>query len=427
MGEKFEFVEQETAIRDWKELMRWQSWVKTQVRIGIELEKEGSSPLAELEQLLEPSHSYNVLSRYNVVNLVSDGSVAGDGHEILVTGTIEPFVTAYGKMEGLHKILREHNLRAGTSAGMHYHMLAAQMGTMPEVVLKNFYQLFRFYYAGILYLTSTTGRSPVGRGGITRSNDAHFFTPVHIGITPLGRTMADVKARVIGECGRYSAFNMGDGSYSRRDLMKFDASGRGVTEFHLELRFPDSSDSPAQIVAQMFLFRAMLMKAVSLSQFGVIRADDDRVRTTKNVVHHLQNGTCTPADIDYARDQAGTLIALMRPSILSIDGSSIGILEELVNKPVWQRRSETPVPSWVEIDAALLPRERKVSDASQVVLKAVELQEVLGAKTAQVWKAQAAAALGIPENLVRNGLLQIGRQGIRLEFDAKLGTYYVAW
>jgi len=421
MAEQFTFVEAETAITDIKEIIRWQAWVKTQVRIGIELEKAGNAPLYILERELEPSHSYGILSRYNVVNITHDGSVNGDGNEILVCGTIEPFIIALEKMEELHKILRGHRLKADASCGMHYHILAAQNSFMPEVILKNFYQLFRFYYAGLLYLTST-GTASSRTSDISRGS-TQYFSSAHVGITPVGRTMSSVKARINGQSGRYSAFNMGDELGGRHDLMRFNGENQ-VVDFHVELRFPDASDAPAQIVAQMFMFRAMLLKAIELSKFGVITARADETPSTRQVADRLVNGTVQPSDLEYAKDQAQRLLTLIRPNLLTIDGSSAKILGEMIRHPVWKLRKGGV--SWADINNGLLPRERVVKDIAQVVLKTIVLQQVTGAKTAQLWKGQAATFLGLPENEIRNGLIQLGHQ-VKLGFDLEAGTYYVEW
>ena len=106
-------------ITDIKEIRRWANWVKTQVRVGVELEKGGEiigynpGGISRLQQFrfdLMESGSYERLSRFNVVRLTHDASVRGGrtqdgGHEVLVTGTIEDFATAHRKMVALHDLI----------------------------------------------------------------------------------------------------------------------------------------------------------------------------------------------------------------------------------------------------------------------------------------------------------------------------------
>ncbi len=432
MAEQYQFAEVEKALTDIKELMRWQHWVKTQVRVGVELEKEGT-PREHLLGILNPSHSYDKLGKYNVVNVVHDGSVRG-GNEILVCGTNEAFSTAHHKMTELHKLFKRVGLKAGPTCGMHYHLVASQDDDMPEVILKNLYQLVRRYYAGLMYLTST------GTGGpVTRSTDMHFYAPSHLGITPNGRTMAEVKSLLFQRNGRYGAFNMGTfdqdhpaGVPALKNLMRFNADG-SVERFHVEFRWPDSTDSPAQIVAQMYLFRALLMKAVELSRFGVMQADSDTEQWTKNkaAVQYMAGGRTHGSDgpdsgfsIGFAREEASKLLTALRSHLLNIDGSSLAVLEEVISKAVWERRREGH--SWDRVERNLLPRERQLNEDSEQILRAVLLQQVTGAKSAKDWKTKAAEALGLKRQRVVSAVKRVEHQ-VQMVFDRAAGTYMVVW
>lgn len=434
MSEQYDFDEVGSALPDIKTVARWQHWVKTQVRVGIELEKEGTVQM-NLGTQLSPSGSYDRLTQYNVVNVVFDGSVHG-GTEVLVCGTNENFSTAHRKMVELHGVLHRAGLSAGLSAGMHYHLLAAQDDAMPEVILKNLYQLVRRYYAGLLYLTST---SPVRRGrtqgdladiGITRARYPHFYSADHLGITPTGRTMPQLKQALHERAGRYCAFNMGLLDGSTKDLTHFQDGH--VSRFHVEFRWPDSSDSPAQIVAQGFLFRALMMKAVELSRFGVMQADSDATQWEQNkdavaVMTRGDNlgGTRSFDEmVAFAKAQARMLIVALRSHLLNIDGSSMAVLEEMVEKPVWQRRREGR--SWSKVERQLMPRERQMNAEAEDVLRVIMLQQVTGADSAKEWKTQVAEHLGMARPRVMASVKRVEHQ-VSLVFDRKLGTYVVVW
>lgn len=428
MAEQYTFSEAEKALTDIKELMRWQHWVKTQVRVGCELEKEGN-PRENLVSLLSPTQTYDRLGKYNVVNVVRDPSVRG-GTEVLVCGTNEAFSTAHQKMTELHKLFKRVGLKAGPTAGMHYHLVASQDDDMPEVILKNLYQLVRRYYSGLLYLTSTGGNP-----GVTRDRNMSFYHTLHLSLTPSARTMLQVKREMNsrpGRVARYCAFNMGYMDGTIKDLMRFNDDG-SVARFHVEFRWPDSSDSPAQVVAQMYLFRALLMKAVELSRFGVMNADSDADQWAKNkqAVIGLAEGRIfgagTPEEFDpvpFAQEEARKLVSALRNHLLNIDGSSLRILEEVVETPVWRRRREGH--SWDRVERNLLPRDRQLNEDSEQVLRAVLLQQVTGAGSAKEWKSKAADTLGLKRARVVSAVKRIEHQ-VQMVFDRSAGTYMVVW
>jgi len=458
------------GITDIKEIRRWMNWVKTQVRVGIELEKggritgytpDGVTRLRQFQLDLAESGSYERLSRFNVVNLTHDGSVRGGGttaggHEVLVTGTIEDFATAHRKMVALHDLISKYKLKVDQTCGMHYHLVAGQDDLMPGVILKNLYQLMRRYYAAILYMTSTTGAAATPartyrrrwRGEVPAhisrhgDNQTHFYRAAHLSQSPLGESMASIKEAIASRAGRYCAFNMGViNEVTAKNMMQFDYAGN-VTRFHVEFRFPDGSDSPAQVVSQMFLFRALLMKAVELSQFGVLKADSDRVKWNQNkqAVVLLQGddqgislvGT-EPGDtrietfeqaVAFAKQDAKNLLTSLRSHLMNIDGASLNVLQAIVEKPVWQRRAERM--TWKRIEQSLMPAERVVEGLQQDILRLISLNQLTGVPNIANWKYAASQALGVSQVEIVNAFRAL-EKNVRLDFDRELGSYIVMW
>jgi hypothetical protein len=455
-GDTFEFDETETRLTDLKELRRWMTWVKTQVRVGIELEKAGSvrgGRNGSFAGALQASDSYERLGAFNVLNLVHDGSVNGGGNEILVVGNVEDFSTSHRKMTGLHAVFKQYGLRVDESCGMHYHLVAAQDDVLPGIVVKNFYQLVRRYYGGLLYMTATTGRrairAPRARRytyptptsavaprplppGITRKGMRSYAKSTFLGITPLGKSMASVKSEIRD---RYGAFNMGEQDNGSKDLMRFGANG-SITRFHVEFRFPDASDSPAQIVSQMFLFRALLLKAVELSQFGVIKVDSNGTRwvkskqvvnlltTSENSWEPLPGEMTFDEAVEFAKNDAENLLRSLRSSIQSIDGESYDILQAIIEKPVWKRREEHQ--QWRRIEKTLMPSERVLEGVEQNLLRFISLNRLTGVKNIQHWKHDVAQKLGVTDNQLISAFRKLEKQ-VTLDFDRTLGSFVVRW
>jgi len=443
-GEKFGFEDSDTRITDLKEIRRWTTWVKTQVRIGIELEKGGRArtPLGSpsLHDAVQSTSNYDRLGPMNVNNIVRDVSVSGDGNEILVTGNIEDFATAHRKMAALHELLRKYKLKVNNTCGMHYHLIAAQDDNMPEIILKNFYQLVRRYYAALIYMTSTTGLATTGRrrryyappvGGIIRGGASNYAARGFLGISPVTKDMSVIKQEIIGKSGRYGGFNMGDGSRGK-DLMKFDVdSGRVVvSRFHVELRFPDGSDSAAQVVAQMFLFRALLLKAVELSQFGVLKVNSDENKWTMNknaaaAFYGFSFEMTLAQAAEFAKNDAESLLKSLRSALMSIDGESYTVLEKIIETPVWKRRRENK-QSWLRIEKTLMPPKRVLQGMEDNLLRLITLNEITGFKTMQHWKHEAATRLNVTDGQLVGAFRKLERQ-VRLDFDRTTGTFLAVW
>ena len=472
-GEQVAFDSGVEGITDIKEIRRWMNWVKTQVRVGIELEKggsitgytpDGSSRLQQFRFDLAESGSYERLSRFNVVRLTHDGSVRGGitdsgGHEVLVTGTIEDFATAHRKMVALHDLIAKYKLKVDQTCGMHYHLVAGQDDLMPGVILKNLYQLMRRYYAAILYMTSTTGAAATPARTYRRrwraevsahisrhgSDDlkTHFYRAAHLSQSPLGVVgMDSIKHAIASRVTRYCAFNMGViNEGTAKNLMQFDDAGN-VTRFHVEFRFPDGSDSPAQVVSQMFFFRALLMKAVELSQFGVLKADSDREKWNQNkqAVVLLQGDSLNvslagaePGDarietfeqaVAFAKQDAKNLLTSLRSHLMNIDGASLNVLQAIVEKPVWKRRAERM--TWKRIEQSLMPAERVVEGLQQDILRLISLNQLTGVPNIANWKYAASQALGVTQAEIVNAFRTL-EKNVRLNFDRELGSYIVLW
>ncbi len=99
---RFDFAEAGTKISP-QEARKWVHYFRTQLRVGYELEKAGSVYRESLRTALKPTHDFEQLSRYNVVDVVYDGSVEGET-EVLVTGTNEDSLTLHGKLTRLHSV-----------------------------------------------------------------------------------------------------------------------------------------------------------------------------------------------------------------------------------------------------------------------------------------------------------------------------------
>lgn len=411
------FAETQDAL-NLKEVRKWVHYFRTQLRVGYEMEKAGYASFQDVERAVRPTNSYDRLSRYNVVRVVSDGSVQGSGIEVLVIGANEDSLTLHGKLTRLQEVFTQFGLKAHKSCGQHYHLIASQADEIPQIILKNFYQLVRANYAGLLSMTSVGNGTSARTSYITRSRGMEYANPQHMRVSPIGRDMGEVLRM---QRGRYVAFNM----QTRGDRSQTFGGNGNATDFHLELRFPDSSDAPAQTLALDRLFRAMVIKAAELSLRGVIQVDADREtwEKTKSVAEALQSATdIGPDEFEFAIEQAQALVDLVAEHV---DDVALPILRSVAKSPVWKMRRNWG-NSWARVEQELLPRDQAMEALETRILEAAVVHEFMGVRTETEWQEQLAEAIRAEQDDIRKAVSRLKRAK-KLEFDRRRGDYRTRW
>jgi len=420
-----------------KQAMYWKDLLYRTVKIGTEVEfampkgvrkKDFLPPLIED---LHPTRDLNNLGRYGVLDVISEHC----GVEIQVIGRQPYYPALIEQYRAILDPLLERGVRARPTCGLHYHTLTIGLSEpAPEIVLANVWNLTRRYAPNLRFLTSAGDRQEAlcRRSSYT----SHLEMVQH---TPGSRTMQEIQ-QVLKDSYRVPEHQ----NFLNLEHVTFNDEGE-VRNFHLEFRFPDADLSPTSIVAKTFLFLAMLLKAVEMSQYGVIHVGRIREwRRKKELLDMLNNregklatsdtSGVTPEVIDELGAGCHELLELLKPLFgrfarvayeSSEDHPAFEVLSFLAETPISLLRNSGR--DWQEIEQILRERahvakEKESWDKSdQRLIRFIELAEMTGHASPESWKWESARELFLtPQELDRRLERLDNWRG--LTWDADLGT-----
>ena len=189
-----------------------------------------------------------------------------------------------------------------------------------------------------------------------------------------------------------------------------------VKVLHYENRFPDADLSPTGIVAKAFLFLAILLKAVEMSQYGVIHVG--RIEEWRRKVELLDllsnnDGALATSDthgvttevVEELRSGARELLELLKPTFDRFEHNpTFEVLSLLAETPVSLLRASGR--DWPEIEVLLAERAATEAGAldgtDRKLMRCIELAELTGCAALDAWKWMTARALYLtPQELDR--------------------------
>ncbi len=418
-----------------EEALYWKDLLYRTLKIGTELEfalprgvqKRDFFP--ELVETLQPSKDLARLGPYGVFDVISEHC----GIEVQVIGRQPYYPALLQQYQAILDPLLAQGVRARATCGLHFHALTIGLAEpVPEIILANVWNLVRRYAPHLRFLTSA-GERPEALCR-RRNYNSHLELVRH---TP-GTTSMPAIQQVLRESKVVPEHN----NFLNLEHVRFDEAGN-VTDFHLEFRFPDADLAPTSIVAKTFLFLALILKAVELSQYGVIHVGRiQEWRRKIQILHWLSNNEgnlatsdtqqITPEIIEELRVGCRELLELLKPIFgrfarVSFEGSedhpAFEVLTLLAETPISLLRCSGR--DWTEIESLL--SERAVVEpgswdrSDQRLIRAIELAELTGRTEPEVWKWEAARELFLTPQELERRLEQLDRwRG--LTWDAALGT-----
>ena len=414
----------------WKDLLYRTVKVGTEVEFAMPKGVKKEDFLPPLVEALQPTKDLTNLGQYGVLDVVSEHC----GIEIQIIGR-QPYYPAL--MEQYHAILDPlvaQGVRARPTCGLHYHTLTIGLSEpVPEIILANVWNLTRRYAPNLRFLTSagSSGESLCRRRNYTSHLEMVKLTPGVMSMIQIQRHLRDSKRVPEHQ------------NFLNLEHVTFDDDG-AVLDFHLEFRFPDADLSPTSIVAKMFLFLSILLKAVEMSQYGVIHVG--RVREWRRKVELLDmlsnndgnlatsdTSRITPEIIDELRAGCRELLELLKPVFVRFARASGEGSEEHPAFEVLSLLAETPLSllrasgrSWSEIEQLLSERAAITSGnewdkSDRRLIRAIELAELTGHTAPEAWKWEAARELFLTPQELEKRLERLDSwRG--LKWDAGLGT-----
>jgi len=404
----------------------WKDLLYRTVKIGTEVEfalpkgvpKEDLMP--HLIEALQPTQDLTRLGRYGVLNVVSEHC----GIEIQIIGR-QPYYTALLQQYRELFALLPPDIRTRPTCGLHYHVLAVGLAEpVPEIILANVWNLTRRYAPHLRFLTSAGDQmTALCR---RRNYTSHLELVRH---TPGVMSMAHIQQAL-----RESRTVPEHNNFLNLEHVVFNEDG-SIRVFHYENRFPDADLSPTSIVAKAFLFLAILLKAVELSQYGVIHVGKiDEWRRKCQLLDWLSNNDgnlatsdtsrITPEIIEELRVGCRELLELLKPVFDRWEHNpSFEVLSLLAETPLSLLRASGR--SWGEIEALLAERAATPAGALDAtdrrLMRYIELAELTGRAALETWKWEVARDLFLTPQELDRRLAGLDRlRGLR--WDAQLGT-----
>jgi hypothetical protein len=417
-----------------EQAMYWKDLLYRTVKIGTEVEfalPKGAKKtefLPALIEALQPTKDLTHQGRYGVLDVISEHC----GIETQIIGRQPYFPALIEQYREIFALLPQ-GIRARPTCGLHYHALTIGLSEpVPEIILANVWNLVRRYAPYLRFLTSAgSSHEALCR---RRNHNSHLEMVRH---TPGVYSMREIQtllhdSKVVPE----------HQNFLNLEHVTFSADGQ-VQDFHLEFRFPDADLAPTSIVAKTFLFLALILKAVEISQYGVIhvgRLHDwrrkiellDMLSNNDGNLATSDTSQVTPEIIEELRAGCRELLELLKPIFVrfarvacegSEDHPAFEVLSLLAETPLSLLRASGR--DWPEIEALLSERAAITSadwdKSDQRLIRAIELAELTAFTSLQAWKWEAARELFLtPQELDRRLARLDNWRGVK--WDTALGT-----
>ncbi len=405
----------------------WKDLLYRTLKIGTELEyafPKGQSKnivLPEITRKLEPSNDLNHLGQYGVLDVLSEHC----GFEIRVIGRQPYYQSLLEQYQSILKKMIEYDVRVRFTCGLHYHLLTIGLSeTLPEIVLANLWNLVRRYAPNLKFLTSTGDKMEA----LCRRRN-HNSHQEMMQLSPHEKSMREIqqnlkKSTIVPE--HQNFFNL--------EHVVFDEKNQ-VRNFHIEFRFPDADLCSISIVAKTFLFQALVLKAVELSQHGLIDVGPPEEWQQKRKIMGLlsnNDGTLAASDTSQVTPenirelQAGNqeLLQLLKSIFFRFNNNPCyEILSFLAVTPVSLLRIQGL--TWEQIESTLHQCAQIESfnwdDFDKKLIYIIELNQTTGQKSMGHWKQAIENELNISLAELNNRLAAFNVwRGIT--WDSNIGT-----
>ncbi len=347
------------------------------IKIGTEIEfalpkgvlREDLHP--RIEQALRPSKDMNQLGAFGVYDVIKEHC----GIEILVIGRHPHWDALLKQYQRIIQPLLTEKIRMRATCGLHFHILSTGLAEeIPEIILANLWNLTRIFAPGLKFITSCGAN----RQGVCRRRQ-HNAHQEFMRLSPEEYSMSEIqnilkKSLLVPE--HQNFFNL--------EHVRFNEAGN-LTNFHIELRFPDGDLCPVSITAKTFLFLFMLLKAVEISKFGLLTSNKagftkrnqelmDMISNNEGRLATSDTGAINDIILKEYQCSAQRLLVFLKSIFLLTDNPCELVLQQLASAPVSLRRSRGD--SWRQIESDFtshIKSQRLIDKTDYELIKIIEL------------------------------------------------------
>lgn len=386
-------------ILTFEEAAYWKDLLYQVTKIGLELEVatpkgcERETFEARVKEKLSPSETLEALGANGVLNVGPEHC----GVEIRIIGRQPHFRALQRQLSAIMQVLLQEGGRARATCGLHFHMMTPGLAEpVPEIVLANFWNLVRRYAPELRFLTSCgETREALCRH---RNHTSHLEMVRH---SPATMSMLELQQIL-----KHSDSVPEHQNFFNLEHVRFNDEG-AVSDFHLEFRFPDADLSATSVTAKTFLFLAMLIKSVDLSQYGVIHVG--KIEPWRRKTHLLgllsnndgmqaTSNTALVSDeiIEELRQGCHELLDLLIPAFERFDfNQSLDVLNYLAEHPISLLRCAGY--SWQDMENILSRRaaldDLGLDDTDRRLMMFIEIGEWTRMNSIESWKWNASREL----------------------------------
>jgi hypothetical protein len=264
--------------------------------------------------------------------------------------------------------------------GLHVHaMLKHDIARLPNVIVKNLWQLFRYYYPAWVNLFGNYSQS---QGFLRHSgyNGHDYVTFTSFSKSPfLTRWAQDVKMQ---RCALY--------------LKETPIENEDMDSFDVEIRTSDGSMDLEQLVAVRSITKALILRAAQLSNFGLISVESntetwERVKDVVSKIN-LRSGF-KKDDIEFMQKHTVSLVRELAPFLSEFERTCI---KHLLEKPVRERENH-PTSHDLGLD---------LSENAKHLKKLIAVGGI-ETDTEEAWFGKVAHIMGLPTDEVKTALRQL--------------------
>lgn len=378
------------------------------------IKKDADTIREEMRNLFQPTGSLGRIGK-GILEVKKDNSLQHNGGiEIPTVGRRVHWNSFYNMSKDIIEPIVERGGYNNERCGQHYHILAGYFKEttldkisdleqpMPEIILANLHQLHRRYELAMFWMMST------GNSKETLTRWARFRQSI-FRFGALRNKMAKVQKQLAENIICMGGANQ-NGKYASvaYHFCEFNEGG-DVETFHIENRIADGCLSPAVITAWAMLCYALVLKAVRLSQYGIMElGNKEFVEKVKQVKPHIIDGEHREWGVSrfadtsnleehypFLQELSRELVYLLKTELSPL-GPSFDILSSLAERPVSLRRIDGD--SWTKIENDLYENYNNFNNQRHLneeeILEVIDLTSVVECQDVSSWSEEVAAHLG---------------------------------
>ncbi len=413
------------------ETLFWKDILYRLIKIGIELEfapargtiKKDVMP--RLVKALSPTHDLDHFGKLGIYDVVSEHC----GYEIQVIGRYLCFFDILNQITRIINIVKNFKLRVRPTCGLHFHFLVPDNlpKPIPSVIGANILNL-TIYFAPALKFISSAGASQdvLCR---RRNHNSHREIMLHdASETPIWKIVEKIENSTTVDKHQ---------NFLNLEHVRFDENYQ-MEIFHYEFRYHDMDIIPITIVSKAFLNLALLMKAITISEFGIFRLGDkytkerrvklmDRLSNNDGDLATSDTSSLTDEDIKELQAYSRAMIEFFKPELKKFGSLLLlNVLFSLAEKPISLMRAEgyswDQMYCFFEKMLGIVYEQHYEVEIERKIAEEIALGRIRGTENPSEWVSIVAGLHGIEEKTVKDIVSSLSMfRG--LAWDKDLGCY----